>query len=209
MNLKIIADFPSFSVVEKPVEILSTPGKDPNQINLVTLFRSQFPGVISHPSVHRLDLSTSGIIIMAKNQRSHKNLSLQFKNRTVEKRYEAVLDGEIRERSGTIELPFRLDYENRPKQVYDIENGKMGKTEWELISIENGKSRVSLKPITGRTHQLRLHTSHKLGLNTPIVGDRLYGSGDGVERLKLHATEIWFTHPDSDEPLHFISPVPF
>ncbi len=207
MTLQLIADYPSFSVVEKPIEVLSSPGKDPHQVNLVTLFRAQFPGVISHPTVHRLDLATSGIIIMAKNQRSHQNLSLQFKDRIVEKLYEAVLDGVIEEESGTIELAFSLDYENRPKQIYDPVKGKIGKTEWRRIAIENGCTRVEMKPITGRTHQLRLHSSHELGLGTPIVGDRLYGV-EG-ERLKLHAKEIWFNHPDSGEPLHFQSEVPF
>lgn len=209
MELKVIADFKSFAVVEKPSGILSTPGSDPNMPDMMSLFRKQFPGTISHSIVHRLDMDTSGIMVMAKNQRSHQNLSRQFADRIVQKKYEALLEGEITGESGSIELAFSLDFENKPLQIYDPIKGKSGITHWELISIENGISRILFKPVTGRTHQLRLHASHELGLNTPIVGDKFYNSGEIRTRLMLHARDISFRDPETGVMLEFTSPVPF
>ncbi len=209
MKLEVIADFPSFAVVEKPGGVLSTPGVDKSIPHMVDLFRDHFPGVISHPSVHRLDMDTTGLMIMAKNQRSHRALSIQFIEHRVQKLYEALLDGEVTGDSGIIKLPFRLDRDDRPRQIYDPINGKMGETKWEKISIVNEKTRISFWPITGRTHQLRVHSAHELGLGFPIVGDRLYGSGTKPGELKLHAKEISFFNPESNEPLSFTSTVPF
>lgn len=209
MELHVIADFPSFALVDKPSGTLSTPGNDPDTPDMMTLFRKTFPGTISHSVVHRLDMDTSGIMVMAKNQRSHQNLSRQFADRIVQKKYEALLEGEITEARGRIELAFSLDFENKPLQKYDPEKGKMGITEWELISAENGISRILFKPVTGRTHQLRLHASHELGLNAPIVGDKFYNPGEIKTRLMLHARDISFRHPETGEPLEFTSPTPF
>ncbi len=209
MELNVIADHSSFAVVEKPAGVLSTPGRNPEDINMVSLFRKRFPGTIIHPEVHRLDMATSGLMVMAKNQRAHRTLSIQFINRVVQKRYEALLEGVVEELSGRIKLAFRLDENNRPLQIYDPKNGKMGETLWERISVDNGITRVSFKPITGRTHQLRLHASHVLGLNAPIVGDSFYGTGTSCKGLKLHAAEISFLHPETEKPLKFSSSVPF
>lgn len=209
MELQVIADYKSFAVVDKPSGILSTPGTDPEMPDMMSLFRKQFPGTISHSIVHRLDMDTSGVMVMAKNQRSHQNLSRQFADRLVQKRYEALLEGEISGEGGRIELAFSLDFKNKPLQVYDPEKGKLGITEWELLGVEQGISRVLFKPVTGRTHQLRLHASHELGLNTPIVGDTFYNRGEIRTRLMLHARDISFLNPETGELLWFTSPVPF
>ncbi len=209
MKLEVVADFPSFAVVEKPGGVLSTPGVDKSIPHMVDLFRDYFPGVISHPSVHRLDMDTTGLMIMAKNQRAHRALSIQFIEHRVHKQYEALLDGEIEGDSGIIKLAFRLDRDDRPRQIYDPINGKLGETKWEKVSVVDGNTRVSYWPITGRTHQLRVHSAHKLGLGSPIVGDRLYGSGKKPGELKLHAKEISFFNPDTNEPIILSSKVPF
>ncbi len=209
MELKIVADFSSFAVVEKPGGVLSTPGVDKSIPHMVDLFRSYFPGVISHPTVHRLDMDTTGLLIMAKNQRAQRELSIQFIEHRVHKQYEALLDGEVTGDSGVIKLPFRLDRDDRPRQIYDLENGKIGETEWKRICFENGQTRIAFWPITGRTHQLRVHSAHELGLGFPIVGDRLYGTGTKPAELKLHAKKISFFHPETNEALHFESSVPF
>ncbi len=209
MKLEVVADFASFAVVEKPGGVLSTPGVDKTIPHMVDLFRNVFPGVISHPTVHRLDMDTTGLMIMAKNQRAHRALSIQFIEHRVHKQYEALLDGVVEGSSGIITLPFRLDRDDRPRQIYDPVNGKMGETKWEKIATINGKTRVSYWPITGRTHQLRVHSAHEQGLGFPIVGDRLYGSGTKPGELKLHAKEISFFHPETNEPLTFSSEVPF
>ena len=118
-------------------------------------------------------------------------------------------DGELEAERGTIRLPFRLDIDNRPMQIHDDEYGKLGTTHWHTLETEAGRTRVSFTPITGRTHQLRVHAAHLLGLGTPIVGDPLYGRGTGPGQLKLHACELAFDHPVSGERLHFESEPPF
>jgi tRNA pseudouridine32 synthase/23S rRNA pseudouridine746 synthase len=124
-------------------------------------------------------------------------LQSQFIKRTVKKCYEALLDGVLVNESGLIDLPLRVDLDDRPRQLVCYEYGKPAQTQWEIISVENDKTRVHFYPITGRTHQLRVHASHPLGLNTPIVGDDLYGTK--ANRLHLHAKAITFKHPVSSE----------
>ncbi|MFA6174588.1 MAG: pseudouridine synthase, partial [Kiritimatiellales bacterium] len=121
----------------------------------------------------------------------------------------ALLDGEVSGNEGTIELPFRLDVENRPYQIYDPVNGKTGVTHWKVLSTDNKKTRVEFIPVTGRTHQLRVHAASKHGLGVPILGDRLYGSGTAPGQLKLHASFLSFTHPRTGERLEFRSAPPF
>mgnify|MGYP000222840077 FL=1 len=146
-------------------------------------------------------MSTSGILVLTKTKEANKILQSQFINRTIKKRYVALLDGNLVGTSGTIQLPLRVDLDDRPKQLVDFEHGKNAKTNWELIRRENGKTRVYFYPITGRTHQLRVHAAHKDGLNMPIVGDDLYG--EKTNRLHLHAAFIEFLHPSTNEKISF------
>lgn len=197
-------------VVNKPSGLLSVPGKgEANQDCVVSRVREMYPGCIEQPSVHRLDQDTSGLLVLALTADAHRTLSKQFMDRLVGKRYIALLDGVVEEQAGTIELKFRLDPDNRPYQVYDPVKGKNGITRWRKMSVEDGQTRVEFKPHTGRTHQLRLHSSHEKGLGFPIVGDRLYGTGTGPGQLKLHASTLRFRHPVSKKPMEFITAAPF
>nr|WP_321512884.1 RluA family pseudouridine synthase [uncultured Pseudodesulfovibrio sp.] len=209
-GLKVLHADKHIVVVNKPSGLLSVPGKgDANQDCVVSRLREMFPGCIEQPSVHRLDQDTSGLLVLALTTEAHRNLSKQFMDRLVGKRYIALLDGVLDESGGIIELKFRLDPENRPYQVYDPVNGKNGITRWRKIGIEDGRTRVEFMPHTGRTHQLRLHSSHEKGLGLPIVGDRLYGTGTGPGQLKLHASTLRFRHPASKKLMEFITAAPF
>jgi tRNA pseudouridine32 synthase/23S rRNA pseudouridine746 synthase len=206
-ELNIVHQDPEFVVVNKVSGFLSVPGRGPEKLDSVaTRVIGLFPGCIEQPAVHRLDMDTSGLIVVARNADAHRNLSRQFQTRQTKKSYIALLDGELKGEGGTIRLPFRLDVENRPMQIHDTVHGKMGITHWEKLSIADGMTRIRFVPVTGRTHQLRVHAAHALGLGIPIVGDPLYGRGTGPAQLKLHACELAFRHPSNDEPLSFRSP---
>jgi len=151
--------------------------------------------------VHRLDMSTSGILITAKSAEAHKKLQEQFASRKVQKRYVALLEGTPSAKQGEINLPLRVDLDNRPFQIVDDEHGKPARTIYKVVGSENGKTRVHFFPITGRTHQLRVHAAHHLGLGCPIVGDDLYGQIG--ERLHLHAEYLKIRHPMTDRLLTF------
>jgi tRNA pseudouridine32 synthase/23S rRNA pseudouridine746 synthase len=127
----------------------------------------------------------------------------------VGKRYVALIDGVLEENSGQIELPLRLDPDDRPRQVVDPVDGKRAVTRWRKLAVEGGRTRVEFLLLTGRTHQLRVHSAHKEGLGFPIVGDRLYGTGTGPGQLKLHASCLRFRHPETRAPMEFISAPPF
>lgn len=146
--------------------------------------------------VHRLDQSTSGILIIAKNKATHEALQKQFISRTVKKSYVALLDGIITDLEGEIRLPLKLDYEHRPRQMVAAD-GRVAHTMYKVEGVEDSRTRMRFYPITGRTHQLRIHAAHAEGLATPIVGDDIYGTGG--ERLMLHAETIEFQHPTSGE----------
>jgi tRNA pseudouridine32 synthase/23S rRNA pseudouridine746 synthase len=154
-------------------------------------------------------MDTSGLIVVALTRGAQRHLSRQFQLRTVHKRYEALLEGLLDQDSGVIELPFRLDVENRPYQIYDEVHGKKGITHWTRLASEPPYTRIAFKPVTGRTHQLRVHAAHPKGLGIPIVGDPLYGNGTGPGQLKLHATDLSFLHPATEEPMSFHSDAPF
>ncbi len=197
----------SIVVVNKPGGFLSVPGRGPDKQDcLVNRIRNKYPECIPQPSVHRLDMDTSGLMVLAFTADAHRNLSIQFQNRDVKKKYIAVLEGVVEGEQGEINLPFRLDVTNRPYQVYDPVHGKMGTTVWEKIEVVNNQTRVLFTPLTGRTHQLRLHASHPMGLGIPIVGDRLYGNGKPGNSLLLHASYLSFKHPDNDKTLCFDCP---
>ena len=167
-------------------------------------------------------METSGVMILAFTKEAHRNLGRQFEEKNVQKEYVALLDGILPKlgikKSGTMELYFRLDIENRPHQIWDREKGKKSITEWEILGVERYRTkdrkiknvtRVLFKPHTGRTHQLRLAASDSHGFGVPIIGDSLYGKCENGERLMLHARKITFTHPITNESMMIESEVPF
>lgn len=193
-------------VVVKPSGLLSVPGKgEENQDCVTARIKKMFPGCIDQPEVHRLDMDTSGLMVLALTADAQRELSRQFHDRETQKRYIALLDGIVDSDKGTIKLPFRLDVDNRPVQIYDPVHGKIGITHWKKLSVENGKTRVEFFPITGRTHQLRVHSASEHGLGVPILGDRLYGSGTAPGQLKLHASFLSFKHPRTGKKMRFTS----
>ncbi|BCL61322.1 hypothetical protein DGMP_20150 [Desulfomarina profundi] len=198
-------------VVNKPGGLLSVPGRGVDRQDcVVTRLQEIFPDMIGQPAVHRLDLHTSGLMVLAMTKAAHTNLSKQFENRLVTKRYQAILDGILPGKEGKISLSFRLDPNNRPKQVYDPLNGKTGITLWKNLGAEPIKrTRVEFTPLTGRTHQLRLHAAHPRGLGIPIVGDYLYGSGNDGDRMFLHAVFLEFSHPSLQRNMQFTCLPPF
>jgi len=199
-KMEIIYQDNDIVIVNKPEEFLSVPGieiKDSVYIRI----KYQFPNATGPIIVHRLDMSTSGILVLALNKESHKAIQQQFIKRKVEKRYIALLDGNVENDEGIIELPLRVDIDDRPRQMVCYEHGKPAKTKYKVIKRKDGKTLIHFYPITGRTHQLRMHASHHLGLNTPIIGDDLYGKK--ANRLHLHAEYLEFTHPTTKEVLKF------
>ncbi|MCF6186517.1 MAG: RluA family pseudouridine synthase [Desulfobulbaceae bacterium] len=209
-SLKVLHVDPEFVVVEKPAGLLSVPGRGPDKQDcVVRRIRELFPDCPQQPSVHRLDMDTSGLMVLARTVEAHRILSRQFAERRVHKKYLAVLVGVVGEEQGRIELAFRLDPDNRPHQIYDPVRGKSGVTRWRRVSVEDGKTRVEFIPLTGRTHQLRLHAAHSLGLGCPIVGDRLYGTRKPGERMLLHAAFLQFLHPRTEEVVELSTDVPF
>ncbi|TVZ56125.1 tRNA pseudouridine32 synthase / 23S rRNA pseudouridine746 synthase [Lutibacter sp. Hel_I_33_5] len=205
-KLEVIFEDDALIVVNKPTELLSVPGKEIND-SVYTRIRKQFPKATGPLIVHRLDMSTSGIIVLTKTKEVNKKLQKQFLERTVKKQYIALLDGNIEGNEGEINLPLRVDLNDRPRQLVCFEHGKPAKTKWKVVDRFDNKTRIHLFPITGRTHQLRVHVSHSLGLNMPIIGDDLYGKK--ANRLHLHATHIEFEHPISKKRIHFTIPSNF
>jgi len=195
-------------VINKPAGLMSIPGKHVKD-SVYSRLRIRYP---EHPDlklVHRLDMATSGLLLVAKNLRSNKFLQRQFIQRHIEKRYEAILEKRLPadQQSGDIDLPLRVDFNDRPRQLVCYDDGKTAKTHWQVIGLDATTTRVYFYPHTGRTHQLRVHASHRDGLNAAIIGDALYGH-DG-ERLMLHAQRLCFTHPISRERMQFEAPTPF
>ena len=187
-------------VINKPVNLLSIPGKNKKD-SVAFRMKQKYPEATGPLVVHRLDMSTSGLMLIAKTQQIHKVLQSQFIKHTIQKRYVALLDGNIQENEGTIDLPLRVDLNNRPNQLVCFEHGKSARTNWKVIARNNNITRIHFFPITGRTHQLRVHAAHPLGLNTPIIGDDLYGTKS--DRLHLHAEYLKFIHPISNTELTF------
>lgn len=199
-ELEILYQDEDIAVINKPEEFLSVPGieiKDSVYIRI----QQQFPHATGPIIVHRLDMSTSGILVLALNKESHKHLQQQFIKRKVTKRYIALLDGIVEHPSGYIDLPLRVDLDDRPRQMVCYEHGKTAQTKYEVIERKANKTLIYFYPITGRTHQLRMHASHILGLNAPIIGDDLYGKK--ANRLHLHAETLEFTHPKTKEVMKF------
>jgi tRNA pseudouridine32 synthase/23S rRNA pseudouridine746 synthase len=202
-ELAIVFEDDYLLLVNKPAEFLSVPGKQITD-SVQTRIKTLYPNAMI---VHRLDMSTSGLLIFGKTPDIYKKLQAQFIKRNVKKRYVAQLDGVLSEDSGSINLPLRGDLHNRPNQIVCFEQGKPAQTHWEVIERKDNKTLVYFYPITGRTHQLRVHAAHSLGLNTPIVGDDLYGTK--ADRLHLHAERITFVHPISKEIITFTCEIIF
>lgn len=226
LGLKIIYRDENILVVEKPSGLLSVPGRGAEKQDcVVRRMQRLFPKTIAQPSVHRLDMDTSGLMVLAFDSQSHKNLSEQFALGKVRKKYIAVLDGILQNeelgitratKSGRLEIRHRVDIENRPHQIHDDIYGKLAITLWKRERIWNMRgaqekpgravTTVCFEPLTGRTHQLRFAAASSLGLNTPIVGDNLYGSEKTQSgRLLLHASYLSFAHPATGEQIEFFS----
>lgn len=210
-ELEIIFADQQLVVVRKPGGLLAVPGRGPDkQDSVATRIKKKFPDAIAQPAVHRLDMATSGLMVLALTTESHRHLSCLFAQHQVDKAYIALLDGIVNEEKGKTELRFRLDPENRPYQIYDPVQGKLGITLWQRLELCTNKqrpqTRIKFIPLTGRTHQLRLHAAHPLGLGCPIIGDSLYGTGKMGDPMYLHASWLAFCHPLSNEKLEFYSP---
>ena len=205
-ELPIIYEDDSLLVVNKPAEFLSVPGKTIMD-SVQTRIHHKYPLATGPLLVHRLDMSTSGIILIAKKKDIHESLQKQFLKRTVEKRYVALLQGYVKSTQGEIQLPLRVDLEDRPRQLVCYEHGKHALTKYEVLECTKGYTRVYFYPHTGRTHQLRVHAAHANGLNAPIIGDDLYGQKS--DRLYLHAEYLSFWHPITKERMEIRCPAPF
>ena len=208
-GLDILYQDNALLVLDKPCGLLSVPGRgDDKQDCMATRVQSEYPDALI---VHRLDMATSGVLIMAKNTDVHRYLSVLFQEREVEKRYVAIVDGQVRQAIGKIELPMITDWPNRPRQIVDHDNGKPSITRFKVLwrNIEEDTTRIELAPETGRTHQLRVHMQ---SYGHDILGDRLYASEEiqkQSERLMLHAQSLSLIHPLTKEPMRFISEAPF
>lgn len=183
------------AVIHKPEGLLSVPGKDATQPSVHALMRSKYPEATGPLIVHRLDMSTSGVMMIAKTEFAYHRLQKAFLNHQIQKKYVAIISGKVIPEKGIISLPLMPDYLDRPRQIVDHELGKEAITEYEVLEpVDDFHLRIALYPKTGRTHQLRVHCAHQEGLNAPILGDPLYGN-EKAARLHLHAEEITFEHP--------------
>ncbi|MBX3161485.1 MAG: RluA family pseudouridine synthase, partial [Deltaproteobacteria bacterium] len=198
-------------VVDKPAGMLSVPGRSGRlRDSAIVRLRRRFP---SAELVHRLDLDTSGLLVAALDPATRGALQRAFEQRLVDKRYVAVVDGRLAADAGAIELPLRVDLDDRPRQIVDPIHGLAAVTTWRVLARDGDRTRVLLAPHTGRTHQLRVHAAHPAGaggLGAPIAGDRLYGLAPAAhDRMLLHAASIAFDHPHTGARLELSSPVPF
>lgn len=196
-------------LVDKPAELLSVPGRRAeHQDCLISRIQQDYPEALI---VHRLDMSTSGLMVVARSSDAQRNLNQQFEQRSVKKTYLAVVTGCVTPEEGRIELPLICDWPNRPRQIVDQENGKPAQTDYRVQSYDatDNTTRIELKPLTGRTHQLRVHMQ---ALGHPILGDDLYADvtvQNKEQRLLLHATDLSFYHPETHEALVFHNAAPF
>lgn len=198
-SLPIVYEDESFVVVNKPAGLRSVPGVDIYDSVYARLKNVLID--IEPLMVHRLDMGTSGLLVVAKTREAHKHIQRQFLQRRVSKRYRALLSKVIDAQEGEIDLPLRADLFNRPRQLVCFEEGKRSITRWNVIERYEHTTKVEFWPLTGRTHQLRMHSAHELGLNAPIVGDDLYGTT--AERMYLHAAHLEFIHPATRQKISF------
>ena len=203
LTIEVIYQDTTLAVINKPSGLLSVPGRT-EDYSVATIAMERWPGSLP---VHRLDMGTSGLMVIAKTKEAYVSLQEQFVKRTVKKRYIALVEGIVKEPKGRITLPLIFDPMNRPRQMVDYQRGKSAVTEYEVLDARDGRTLLALYPHTGRTHQLRMHCAHPDGLGSPIVGDELYGHK--AERLCLHCDQIEFAHPVTGERMSFNLPNPF
>jgi len=209
-ELSIIYEDEWLIVVNKPSGLLSVPGRySHNQDSVLSRLRNLFPDGVNLQAVHRLDMDTSGILVLARNPQTHSLLNQQFQQRQIHKVYEAVLAGSIYIHKGVIKLPLWGDPKNRPYQQVNWQYGKSSITNFRVIATEGNYTRIEFIPITGRTHQLRVHAAHPQGLGMPILGDHFYGNLTSTDRLHLHARELYLQHPYTGKELHLQINTPF
>jgi|TARA_A100001391_G_scaffold154548_1_gene112314 tRNA pseudouridine32 synthase/23S rRNA pseudouridine746 synthase len=205
--LDIVHEDDDIVVFNKPSGLLSVPGKDPQLFDsLQSRALERFAGA---GTIHRLDKDTSGIIIMAKHKAAHGHIGKQFEYRQTTKFYIARVWGQVAEDEGLVDLPLATDWENKPRQEVNHARGRASQTRWQVIGREDHATRLKLIPITGRTHQLRVHMKE---IGHPILGDEFYATGEALvaaDRLQLHAAELGFRHPSGGEPVVFRSEPPF
>lgn len=205
-ELEVLYEDPWLVAVRKPEGMLSVPGKK-GTFSVLDWLRTRYPEATGPLLVHRLDMDTSGILLAAKSKAAHQNLQAQFKNHSIRKTYVAILEGEVKADEGSIDLPLRLDPPNRPRRTIDRLHGKPALTRFRVVARKGRHTRVLFFPLTGRTHQLRVHAAHPEGLDAPILGDRLYGTTAG--RLYLHAASLEFVHPATNLPVRIDCPSGF
>lgn len=204
-GLSIVYQDDRVLALSKPSGLLSVPGRvDKDCLEART--REQFPSALT---IHRLDLETSGVMVYALDAAAQKHINLQFEQRRTAKRYIARVWGNVEADAGVIDQPMRCDWPNRPRQIIDQAQGKSAQTAWRVLDKDTNTTRVELKPVTGRSHQLRVHMQF---LGHPILRDSLYAEGEALtaaDRLQLHAEFLQIHHPDDERPLNFFDPCPF
>ncbi|MBT8450267.1 MAG: RluA family pseudouridine synthase [Gammaproteobacteria bacterium] len=206
-HLSIVYQDEDLIVIDKPSELLSVRGSVPERYDSIEtrlLALHPYVGI-----VHRLDLPTSGLMVIAFNKPTVVHLNRQFQNKTITKYYQARVYGQLAEKKGSIYLPLKTDWPNRPRQMVCEETGKPSETHWKVIKQHDTYADIELRPVTGRSHQLRVHMSE---IGHPILGDRFYAHEEAFKlapRLQLHAKKLGFIHPATEEPMEFTSPVPF
>ncbi|MBL7814229.1 MAG: RNA pseudouridine synthase [Saprospiraceae bacterium] len=205
-TLDIVYEDDFLLVINKPADFFSIPGKKIDD-SVQTRLQNLYPEATGPMIVHRLDSATSGLLLIAKTKEVHQHLQSQFIKRKIKKRYVALLEGLIEQDEGFIDLPLRVDLDNRPQQLVCYTHGKPAQTAWKVIDRIENRTKIHFFPITGRTHQLRVHAAHPQGLNTAIVGDDLYGQK--ADRLYLHAESLTFTHPISETTMTIEIPASF
>jgi tRNA pseudouridine32 synthase/23S rRNA pseudouridine746 synthase len=195
---------------DKPSGLLTVPGKDPSLADcLEARVQGRYAQYPQAKVVHRLDKDTSGLLLLAFDKQALGSLGSQFEHRKIEKYYVARVWGDVEGDSGMIDLPLATDWENKPRQRVDHERGRQSRTQWEVLGREGGITRMKLTPLTGRTHQLRVHM---LAIGHPILGDSFYADGparDAADRLQLHAEMLQFSHPGDHRIMRFVRPAPF
>ncbi|MBR8534378.1 RNA pseudouridine synthase [Carboxylicivirga sediminis] len=201
--ITILYEDPHLAIISKPAGLLSVPGKEMDESVLIQA-KALFKDTTGPLIVHRLDMATSGLMLIAKTKEVHEHLQKQFLSHSIKKSYVAILNGVLKTDEGEINLPLRVDLNDRPRQMVCYNHGKQALTQWKVIQRQEGFTKVLFKPITGRTHQLRVHAAHHLGLNTAIVGDPLYGQK--ATRLMLHARDIEFYHPTLKKQFSYTLP---
>lgn len=205
-DFEVLYEDDALVAIHKPAGVLSVPGKL-GLANVLDWLRQRYPQATGPLLVHRLDMDTSGLLFAAKSKEMHQRLQAQFKNHTIRKTYVALVEGRVDNDEGTISLPLRLDPSDRPRRVVDPLRGKPAVTRFRVVDRRAGQTRVLFFPLTGRTHQLRVHAAHPEGLDAPIVGDRLYGQP--ADRLYLHAAVLEFEHPATGQPMRIDCPPDF